>query len=80
MVVALPDEVEYGNLLETNDLVLGKMEWGLECGTSEGLVARGVAIVVVERDLRLGHVAVVGSHCRVDGIHSSLNQSLELLL
>ena len=55
-MVALPSGMEYGNILETNDLVLEKREGSLECGTSESLVARGVAIVVVEREFRLGPV------------------------
>ena len=52
-MVALPGGVEYGNILETNDLVLERRKGSLKCDTSESL-ARGVAIVVVERELRLG--------------------------
>ena len=66
-MVALPSGVEYGNILETNDLVLESREESLECGTNERLVAWGVVIVVVEHKLRLGPVMcsqVLKWYCR----------------
>ena len=55
-MIALPSGVEYGNILETNDLVLERREGSLECGTSESLVARGMTTAVVEYERRLGPI------------------------
>ena len=52
-MVALPGGVEYGNILETNDLVLERREGILESNASKGLVARGMTTVVVGHEICL---------------------------